>query len=160
MYTPVHVWCDCPLPTLKLLEFGGSRNDREQENEEGEMASSSEGRGKKLLDRALDALRNAGSNCDNATGYVSWMWQYILLHQKRHPQEMGAVEVEQFLTRSESSTNKCRSHSSSSRRAATYQPRAERSAALGYRTTKNTSPERTKHTPKPHRGEGPDPLGP
>jgi len=61
------------------------------------MASSSKGRGKKLLDRALDALRNAGFDSANATGYVSWMRQYILFHNKRHPQEMGMPEVDAFL---------------------------------------------------------------
>ncbi len=52
----------------------------------GAVASSSSGRGKKLLDRALDALRNAGFDSDNAAGYVSWIRQYILFHGRRHPQ--------------------------------------------------------------------------
>lgn len=50
----------------------------------GEMASS-QGRGKKLLDRAFEALRNAGFDSANARGRVSWMRHYILLHDKRHP---------------------------------------------------------------------------
>jgi hypothetical protein len=58
---------------------------------------STQGRGKKLLDRALDALWNAGFDSDNAARYVSWMRQYILFHDKRHPQEMGMPEVDAFL---------------------------------------------------------------
>ena len=30
--------------------------------------------------------------------YVSWIRRYILFHGKRHPREMGAREVEAFLT--------------------------------------------------------------
>jgi len=62
--------------------------------------ASSQGRGKKLLDRALDALRSAGFDAANGGRYVSWMRQYILFRDKRHPQEMGTMEVEQFLTHS------------------------------------------------------------
>lgn len=63
----------------------------------GSRASSSDGRGKKLLDRAFDALWNAGFDSANATRYVSWMRQYILFHDKRHPQQMGMPEVDAFL---------------------------------------------------------------
>lgn len=30
--------------------------------------------------------------------YIDWMKRYIWHHDKRHPKEMGAVEVEDFLT--------------------------------------------------------------
>ncbi|MGZ8903954.1 MAG: phage integrase N-terminal SAM-like domain-containing protein, partial [Methylobacter sp.] len=30
--------------------------------------------------------------------YVQWIKRYILFHGERHPQEMGATEVEAFLT--------------------------------------------------------------
>ena len=29
--------------------------------------------------------------------YITWIKQYIYFHQKRHPREMGAVEVQAFL---------------------------------------------------------------
>jgi hypothetical protein len=29
---------------------------------------------------------------------VQWITRFILFHGKRHPREMGAAEVEQFLT--------------------------------------------------------------
>jgi len=30
--------------------------------------------------------------------YVQWITRFILFHHKRHPRDMGAAEVEQFLT--------------------------------------------------------------
>ncbi len=30
--------------------------------------------------------------------YVDWIRRYILFHNKRHPQDMGRIEVEAFLT--------------------------------------------------------------
>ena len=56
------------------------------------------GKGKKLLERAWDALWRAGFEEATARRYVSWMLDYVLFHAKRHPEEMGALEVEQFLT--------------------------------------------------------------
>jgi integron integrase len=32
------------------------------------------------------------------TAYVTWYKRYVLFHGKRHPREMGALEVEQYLT--------------------------------------------------------------
>jgi site-specific recombinase XerD len=29
--------------------------------------------------------------------YLNWIKQYILFHNKRHPNEMGSLEIEQFL---------------------------------------------------------------
>jgi hypothetical protein len=31
-------------------------------------------------------------------GYSNWIKRYILFHNKRHPREMGALEIEAFLT--------------------------------------------------------------
>jgi hypothetical protein len=30
--------------------------------------------------------------------YVDWITRFILFHDKRHPREMGAAEIEAFLT--------------------------------------------------------------
>ncbi|MCK4901273.1 MAG: phage integrase N-terminal SAM-like domain-containing protein, partial [Anaerolineales bacterium] len=30
--------------------------------------------------------------------YVNWIKHYIIFHDKNHPQDMGAVEIEAFLT--------------------------------------------------------------
>ena len=32
------------------------------------------------------------------TAYLDWVRRFILFHHKRHPQDMGAAEVEAFLT--------------------------------------------------------------
>ena len=52
----------------------------------------------KLLDRMRNAMRVGQYALDTEKAYVEWARKYILFHQKRHPQEMGALEVEQFLT--------------------------------------------------------------
>jgi len=52
----------------------------------------------KLLDRMRNAMRVGQYALDTEKAYVDWARRYILFHQKRHPQEMGAMEVEQFLT--------------------------------------------------------------
>lgn len=53
---------------------------------------------KKLLDQVRDAIRRKHYAYRTEETYVSWIKQFILYHKKRHPQEMGAVEVEAFLT--------------------------------------------------------------
>lgn len=30
--------------------------------------------------------------------YVGWVWRFICFHNRRHPRNMGAIEIEQFLT--------------------------------------------------------------
>ena len=59
--------------------------------------NSPSGNGKKLLERAWDALMAAGFADAVARRYVSWMREYVLFHNKRHPQEMGVPEVRAFL---------------------------------------------------------------
>lgn len=53
---------------------------------------------KKLLDQVRDTIRRKHYAYRTEETYVSWIRQYILFHNKRHPQEMGAVEIENFLT--------------------------------------------------------------
>ena len=53
---------------------------------------------KKLLDRVRDAIRLKHYSIRTEGSYVSWIRRYILFHGKRHPNEMGAPEVEAFLT--------------------------------------------------------------
>jgi integron integrase len=54
-------------------------------------------KGKKLLERAWDALLDAGVDGENARRLVAWMKEYILFHDRRHPQEMGMAEIQQYL---------------------------------------------------------------
>jgi hypothetical protein len=53
---------------------------------------------KKLLDHVRDALRLKHYSYRTEQAYVDWITRYILYHGKRHPQEMGAAEVQAFLT--------------------------------------------------------------
>ena len=52
----------------------------------------------KLLNRMRDHLRTRHYSIRTETAYVDWARRFILFHGKRHPQEMGAPEVEAFLT--------------------------------------------------------------
>lgn len=53
---------------------------------------------KKLLDQVRDACRLKHYSRRTEDTYVDWIKRYILFHKKRHPQEMGLTEIEQFLT--------------------------------------------------------------
>lgn len=52
----------------------------------------------KLLDQARDVIRTRHLSYRTEQAYLYWMRKFILFHQKRHPLEMGEVEVSQFLT--------------------------------------------------------------
>ncbi len=53
---------------------------------------------KKLLDQVRDKIRFKHYSLSTETTYISWIKQFILFHGKRHPSEIGAAEVEAFLT--------------------------------------------------------------
>jgi integron integrase len=57
-----------------------------------------ERREKKLLDRVRDAIRTKHYSIRTEEAYVNWIKRFILFHDKRHPQEMEATEIEEFLT--------------------------------------------------------------
>ena len=52
----------------------------------------------KLLDQMRDRLRVKHYSLRTETQYIQWVRRFILFHGKRHPKEMGAREVEAFLT--------------------------------------------------------------
>lgn len=52
----------------------------------------------KLLDRLRTHLRTRHYSLRTEEAYVDWARRFILFHGKRHPQEMGAAEVEAFLS--------------------------------------------------------------
>src|SRR3954470_2253854 len=52
----------------------------------------------KLLDRVRQACRVRHYSIRTEDAYHDWVKRYILFHGKRHPQEMGAAEINQFLT--------------------------------------------------------------
>ncbi len=52
----------------------------------------------RLLDQVRQAVRRKHYSLRTEEAYVSWIKRYILFHHKRHPNEMGAAEVEAYLT--------------------------------------------------------------
>lgn len=56
------------------------------------------GRAPKLLDQVRSRLRTLHYSLRTEQSYLGWIKRFILFHGKRHPREMGAVEVEAFLS--------------------------------------------------------------
>lgn len=52
----------------------------------------------KLLDQLRGQVRVKHYSIRTESAYVDWVRRFILFHGKRHPREMGALEVEAFLT--------------------------------------------------------------
>jgi len=52
----------------------------------------------RLLDRVRSTLRARHYSIRTEEAYVAWIRRFILHHGKRHPQDMGAPEVVEFLT--------------------------------------------------------------
>ncbi|NJK38291.1 MAG: hypothetical protein HC835_04370 [Oscillatoriales cyanobacterium RM2_1_1] len=57
-----------------------------------------EQRPKKLLDQVRNAIRLKHYSYRTEQTYIYWLRCYIMFHNIRHPQEMGSVEIETFLT--------------------------------------------------------------
>jgi len=53
---------------------------------------------RKLLDRVRDVLRVNHYSLRTEEAYLGWIRRFILFNGKKHPQEMGAAEVELYLT--------------------------------------------------------------
>ncbi|MBI1927181.1 phage integrase N-terminal SAM-like domain-containing protein [Candidatus Poribacteria bacterium] len=53
---------------------------------------------KKLLDPVREVIQLKHYSIRTEEAYVAWIKRYILFHNKRHPNEMGAPEIEAFLT--------------------------------------------------------------
>jgi integron integrase len=52
----------------------------------------------KLLDQVRDRIRRKHYSLRTEDTYVQWIKRFIYFHGKRHPRELGAHEVEQYLT--------------------------------------------------------------
>jgi len=52
----------------------------------------------KLLDQVRDKLRVKHYSIRTEQTYVDWIKRFIFFHGKRHPKDMGAQDVEAFLT--------------------------------------------------------------
>ncbi len=53
---------------------------------------------KKLLDQVRDVIRLKHYSLQTERSYLQWIKRYIVFHAKRHPKDMGKLEIEQFLT--------------------------------------------------------------
>ncbi|MDI9334947.1 MAG: integron integrase [Cytophagales bacterium] len=51
-----------------------------------------------ILDKVREKFQLKDYSLSTEDAYVAWIKQFILYHGKRHPNEMGAAEVEAFLT--------------------------------------------------------------
>ena len=54
--------------------------------------------GSKLLDRVREKLRSRHYSFRTEQQYISWIRRFILFHEKKHPADMSAPEIERFLT--------------------------------------------------------------
>lgn len=52
----------------------------------------------RLLDQVREAIRARHYSHRTEEAYAGWIRRFILFHGKRHPAEMGKMEIEQFLT--------------------------------------------------------------
>ncbi|MGH8475285.1 MAG: phage integrase N-terminal SAM-like domain-containing protein [Methylococcales bacterium] len=52
----------------------------------------------KLLDQLRNRIRVKHYSIRTEQAYVDWCRRFVLFHGKRHPSEMGKIEVEAFLT--------------------------------------------------------------
>jgi len=51
----------------------------------------------RLLDQVRERIRVKHYSLRTEQAYVGWIKRYIFFHDKRHPRDMGKVEVEAFL---------------------------------------------------------------
>lgn len=82
--------------TLPWPEIARIRAGDEEKSQSGGITPQSQT--PRLLDRARGVLRARRYSLRTEECYVEWMRRYILFHNKRHPLEMGALEIEEFLT--------------------------------------------------------------
>ncbi|MDP2364313.1 MAG: phage integrase N-terminal SAM-like domain-containing protein, partial [Ignavibacteria bacterium] len=51
----------------------------------------------KLLDQVRNDLRVKHYSLRTEQSYISWIKRFILYHNKKHPAEMGSVEISAFI---------------------------------------------------------------
>lgn len=52
----------------------------------------------KLLDQVRAIMRLRGMSYRTEQAYVDWIKRFIIFHDKRHPKEMGAMEIREYLS--------------------------------------------------------------
>ncbi len=51
----------------------------------------------KLLDQLRNEIRFKHYSIRTEKAYVDWVKRFILFHDKQHPEDMGEIEIKQFL---------------------------------------------------------------
>jgi hypothetical protein len=52
----------------------------------------------KLLEQVRDAIRTKHYFYRTEQTYIEWIKRFILLHERRHPKDMGTPEVRAYIT--------------------------------------------------------------
>jgi len=52
----------------------------------------------KFLDHVREVIRTSHFSYSTEKTYISWIYRFITFHDKRHPKEMGGMEIADFLT--------------------------------------------------------------
>ncbi len=52
----------------------------------------------KLLDQVRDVVRKKHYSIRTKQAYVQWIRRFILFHNKRHPKDMGEIEISQYIS--------------------------------------------------------------
>ena len=52
----------------------------------------------KLLDHVREVIRTNHFSYSTEKTYISWIYRFIIFHDKRHPNEIGGKEIADFLT--------------------------------------------------------------
>jgi hypothetical protein len=55
-------------------------------------------KGSPFLDHVREVIRINHFSYSTEKTYISWMYRFIIFHNKRHPKEMGGKEIADFLT--------------------------------------------------------------
>jgi len=55
-------------------------------------------KGSKFLSQVREAIRTNQFSYSTEKTYISWIYRFIVFHNKRHPEEMGGKEIAEFLT--------------------------------------------------------------
>jgi integron integrase len=63
-----------------------------------EAPPQTDARAPRLLDQVRDKIRLKHYSIRTEQAYTDWVKRFVLFHKKRHPKDMSAGEVEQFLT--------------------------------------------------------------
>ena len=75
----------------------GSASDSSPTHDDQAASQPTNAAPRRLLDRVRDAIRLRHYSLRTEDAYVHWVRRFILFHDKRHPQDMGAAEVQAFL---------------------------------------------------------------